>query len=89
MKNVPINGIGFFCWFIALLIPKNKKINIHSSIVENKIIEILGSSIIGSVLNSAPNIPKPNACFRWYLTSGDFPPLLYNIKDTIQPIIVI
>ena len=88
MKNVPINGMGFFNWFIALLIPKNKKISIHSSIVVNKIIEILGNSIFGRILNSVPTIPKPNACFRWYLASGDFPPLLYNIKDIIQPTIV-
>ncbi|SHN16085.1 hypothetical protein [Flavobacterium xinjiangense] len=89
MKNVPINGMGFFSWFIALLIPKNKNISIDSSIVVNRIIGILGNIIIVSIVSSAPNIPKPNACFRWYLVSGDFPPLLYSMKDTIQPTIVI
>ncbi len=88
MKIGPITGTGFFCWFIALVIPKIKKIKIPSSISRNKI-GAIGTIAIGMILNIVPKAPKPKDCFRWYFANGDFPPFLYKIKDTIQPAIVI
>lgn len=75
---------------MALRIPKVKRINNTSSAMMNSILIVgeVGAIIMGVILGKTPRIPKPNDCFRWYFANGDFPPLLYNIKETIQPSIV-